>query len=80
MADSPESYQSSSQGSWEANDLLRQRPQSVSSVPAGSSPLSVNMTQDQLMTFGIYPGDEGQYFKHTIYFLLYYYLFFHYLL
>lgn len=56
MADSPESYQSSSQSSWEANDVLRHRPHSVNSVP-GSSPLSVNMTQDQLMTFGIYPGE-----------------------
>lgn len=47
---------SNSQNSWDSSDILRPRLHSISSVSA-SSPLSVNMSHDHLMTLGIYPGE-----------------------
>lgn len=59
MAGSPEGYQSSSQSSWDSNDVLRQRPHSASSASV-ASPLSVNATQDHFVSYDPYPGEGIQ--------------------
>lgn len=57
MANSPEGNLSNSQSSWDSDEILRHRLHSVSSASA-SSPLSVNMSHDHLMTLGIYPNES----------------------